>query len=112
MLGRRKSFIQLPGKGNPALAAAEGTLYRRNGLLPRGTGTVTLAAHYAGVTGTWHTWVGSNPVGWEFESPHPCSMPGRLTAGLLTLDQAIEVRILAGQLTPPRTAAAPPSYGG
>src|SRR5262249_33680634 len=56
--------------------------------------------------------VGSNPAVWEFESPHPHSMPGRLTAGLLTLDQAIEVRILAGQLMPPRTAAAPPSYGG
>ena len=55
---------------------------------------------------------GSNPAVWEFESPHPHSMPGRLTAGLLTLDQAIEVRILAGQLTPPSTAAAPPSYGG
>src|SRR5215471_2847449 len=39
---------------------------------------------------------GSNPAVWEFESPHPHSMPGRLTAGLLTLDQAIEVRILAG----------------
>ena len=56
--------------------------------------------------------VGSNPAVWEFESPHPHSMPGRLMAGLLTLDQAIEVRVLAGQLTPPRTAAAPPSYGG
>ena len=55
---------------------------------------------------------GSNPAVWEFESPHPHSMPGRLMAGLLTLDQAIEVRVLAGQLTPSRTAAAPPSYGG
>jgi hypothetical protein len=42
--------------------------------------------------------VGSTRPFWEFESSHAHSMPGRLTAGLLILDQAIEVRILAGQL--------------
>ena len=82
--------------------------------LTRGTGTVTLAAHSAGVTGTWHTRSAQIqcPSG-RFESLLTRTQWGMVNpAARSALNRSVQVRILIPQLTPPRTAAAPPSYGG
>ena len=58
---------------------------------------MALTAHYAGERELAHL-AGSNPAVWEFESPHPHSMPGRLTRQATWFwATAVKVRILARQ---------------